>query len=186
VFLDQGAEGACVGFSRAHELAAKPKPVEGATNARARALYEAAQYVDEWPGTDYEGTSVLAGLKVARSLGWYGSYRWAFSFGDAARVVGYRGPVVLGVPWFTGMFDPDEKGYVRPTGEIEGWHAIMWNAISVSRQDITLHNSWGSGWGRNGTCRLRFDDAKELLAVPGVDISVVWDRTLTGRWPQAA
>lgn len=183
VVLDQGDDGACVGFSRTHELAAKPKPVAGLTNRAGFAFYERAQDVDEWPGSDYEGTSVLAGVKVAKSLGWYGSYRWAQTWADAARVVGYKGPVVLGIPWFTGMFDPDASGYLHPTGQVEGWHAILWPGINVTRKDITLHNSWGPGWGNNGRARMRWPEFQQVIGTDGADMSVVWDRTLTGTLP---
>lgn len=47
--LDQGQEGACVGFGWAHELAAQPVviPVD---DTLARSLYHIAQTLDEWPG----------------------------------------------------------------------------------------------------------------------------------------
>ena len=51
VYLDQGSEGACVGFGITHELAARPSEVDGLTNKFAReAIYWEAQKIDEWKG----------------------------------------------------------------------------------------------------------------------------------------
>src|SRR5687767_6560054 len=84
--LDQGQEGACVGFSVAHELIAKPVSVKGITAKFAtEAIYWEAQRNDPWEGGSYpgakpiyEGTSVLAGVKVVHKLGHIKEYRWAF------------------------------------------------------------------------------------------------------------
>src|SRR5689334_10441072 len=57
-WLDQGREGACVGFGWSHELCAKPG-VHMVDNNFALAVYHRAQQIDEYPGEDYSGTSVL-------------------------------------------------------------------------------------------------------------------------------
>jgi hypothetical protein len=64
MFYDQGAEGACVGFgsSRAMTLLNRRR-------YDARWLYHEAQKIDEWPGEDYSGTSVRAGMDVLRDVG---------------------------------------------------------------------------------------------------------------------
>ena len=47
-YLDQGSEGACVGFGIAHELAARPSEVKGLTKKFAReAIYWEEQKIDE-------------------------------------------------------------------------------------------------------------------------------------------
>lgn len=63
-FYDQGTEGACVGFgsSRAMSLLNRRR-------YDARWLYHMAQEIDEWEGTNYEGTSVRAGMDVLRLYG---------------------------------------------------------------------------------------------------------------------
>jgi hypothetical protein len=73
--LDQGAEGACTGFSVAHEAAARPKVVKNITNDIARQIYYRARELDEWPGEDYEGSSVLAAMKAGTEKGWYTVWR---------------------------------------------------------------------------------------------------------------
>jgi len=174
-FLNQGMEGACVGFGICHELAARPAEVEGLTNRYAREhIYWEAQKIDGWPGgaypeadRHYEGTAVLAGVKIAHKLGYFDSYRWAFSLEDLQLGVGYNGPAVIGVNWYEGMFTPDEKGYIYPTGKQVGKHCTLVNAININQQRFTIHNSWGKNWGMHGECYISFEDMDKLLKQRG-------------------
>ena len=173
-WLDQGQEGACVGFGVSHELAARPAEVQGLDNVFARNLYFDAQRNDEWeggayPGANpfYEGTSVLAGVKAAHKLNYFAEYRWAFGIEDLMLGVGYNGPAVMGLLWTEGMFEPDSKGYIRPTGPILGGHCLLCNSISLKNNRFTLHNSWGPGWGRNGECYISIEDMALLLHYDG-------------------
>jgi len=162
-WLDQLAEGACVGFAWAHELAAAPHAVS-VSDGYARDVYHAAQQIDEWAPSPHSGTSVLAGAKIVKQRGWINEYRWAFGLADLILAVGYKGPAVLGVTWFDSMFSPDSDGFVRPqTGQEIGGHAILARAVDVERKRFVLHNSWGKGWGRDGEAFLSFDDAAFLL-----------------------
>jgi hypothetical protein len=174
-YLDQGSEGACVGFGIAHELAARPAEVTGLTNAFAREkIYWEAQKIDEWPGGSYpgakpryEGTSVLSGVKVACDKGFFDSYYWGFSLDDLILGVGYRGPAVLGLPWLEDMFDTDNQGFLHATGNVAGGHCILCRGVNVTKKYLLLRNSWGKDWGMNGDCKLTFDDMKKLLADGG-------------------
>lgn len=172
--LDQGNEGACVGFGVSHELAARPVEVP-VTNKFAREnIYFEAQKIDEWeggayPGASpfYEGTSVLAGIKTAQSLLYFDEYRWAFGLDDLIMGVGHNGPSVLGLNWYKNMFDTDAKGYIHPTGGLAGGHCILCRSVDVKKERFTLRNSWGSGWGINGECYVSFADMKYLLKKQG-------------------
>lgn len=172
--LDQGTEGACVGFSWAHELIARPVVVSGIDATTATGFYHAAQGLDPWdggayPGADpfYEGTSVLAGAKAVQNAGYISEYRWAFGLDDVLLTLGYKGPVVLGIEWHEDMFDPDADGLLHVSGGIAGGHAILANGVSLSRRLVRLHNSWGADWGRNGEAYIGFDDLAQLLADGG-------------------
>ncbi len=167
VQLDQGSEGACVGFSVSHEAAAKPVCIPAVTDATARALYQRARYLDEWPGEDYEGTSVLAGVKAGNEFGWYPEYRWAFGLDDLILAVGHKGPAVLGVNWHEGQMDADDRGFIHVTGPVVGGHAILCRGVNVKSKYFTLRNSWGSGWGLNGDCRISFEGMDKLLRADG-------------------
>lgn len=165
-YLDQGSEGACVGFSWAHELAARPAEWD-VDYGMAMGIYRRARQLDDWPGEDYEGTSVLAGAKTAVEHGWIGSYRWAFGLEDLVLAVGYQGPAILGLNWHNDMMEPDDRGFVSPGGGIAGGHAILCRGVSVRQGYFTLRNSWGPNWGLHGDCRVRMEDMASLLADDG-------------------
>ena len=165
--LDQGALPACVGFSVAHEAAAWPIAVRGINNALALQVYYEAQILDDYPGEDYEGSSVLGGIKAGKKRGWYGGYRWAFSEFDLALAVGNFGPAVLGINWYSGMNEPDSKGFVTPTGALEGGHAILCNGIHIKTGVYRLHNSWSRKWGFFGDCFITRKDMAFLLKERG-------------------
>lgn len=165
--LDQGREGACVGFAHSHELAAIPRKVAGISNETARTIYREAQKIDEWAGESYEGTSVLAGAKVVHGQGHWESYRWGFSLEDALLAIAYEGPVVFGLNWYEGMFRPDAKGYLHVSGDLAGGHAICAIGVHLSHNRVVLANSWGASWGLKGRAFLSFDDLGRLLQEGG-------------------
>jgi hypothetical protein len=165
--LDQGPDGACTGFAVAHEAAAKPKKVKDLNYYSAMGIYNRAKQLDEWVGEDYEGSSVLAAMKAAVEKNWYSEYRWAFGEKDLSMAVGHYGPAVLGINWYTGMFDVDSEGTIKPTGKIEGGHAILCNGYSFTKKMYRLHNSWGSQWGIDGYCFIKAEDLSNLLNEQG-------------------
>lgn len=167
--LDQGSEGACVGFAVTHELRAKPKVVD-VTQASAYALYALAQTLDPWPGEAYEGTSVLAGVKAAQQAGHISEYRWAMDVDDLALAVSRKGPAILGIDWYESMYDPDWRSsgpWLTLSGPIVGGHAILCRGYSITKKAFRLHNSWGPGWGDNGKAWISASDMKTLLAQQG-------------------
>lgn len=167
VRLDQGSEGACVGFGWTHEAAAKPVPITGVNDNTAYEIYRSALTLDEWPGENYEGTSVIAGAKAAQRAGWIGEYRWAFSVQDALVAISRKGPAVIGVDWREGMWDTDAKGFIHATGPQLGGHCTLVNGVNVPGRYVTITNSWGPSWGVNGTCKLSWDDFADLLSFDG-------------------
>lgn len=188
-WLDQGTEGACVGFGFSHDLAARPMPVKGVTNQFARErVYWEAQRIDEWEGGSYpggspvyEGSSVLAGAKVLKSLGFYHSYRWAITAEDLAGTIGYEGPSILGLNWYDGMFNPDGNGFLVPSGSIAGGHCLIayavkfhfkgifswfsrtWDNVDYDKSYVRVWNSWGPSWGENGTAKISLRSLKQLI-----------------------
>ena len=182
---DQGREGACVGFAFTHDLAARPQVVTDTSEDFARLVYREAQKIDPWPGEAYEGTSVLAGAKVLQRHGLYLGYRWAFTAEEVAKAVAYFGPGVLGVNWFTGMFDTDPDGFIAPEGAHAGGHAILvhsvkihyrslsgwlartWRDVDWDRSYVVLHNSWGPSWGVKGRAKLTLRHLDVLLGQDG-------------------
>lgn len=184
---DQGREGACVGFSWSHELAAEPTIIR-TSNPTATRIYKLAQTLDQWPGEAYSGTSVLAGAKAVQTLTSGGKkimpeYRWAFGIDDLILTVGNHGPAVLGIDWWTNMYNTDARGFVHVSGEIAGGHAILCRGITIVLKDktkprtldnvdrdksyFTLRNSWGRDWGKAGDCYVTVADMTKLLEAGG-------------------
>ena len=177
--LDQGQEGACVGFAWTHELNAVPYQIRVVTNT-AKTIYYAAQQWDQWAGTDYDGTSVLAGAKAVQSLGFMDEYRWAFGIDDVMGAISEHGPVVLGINWYEGMFNTNTGGFIAPTGNLAGGHAILAKGVVFREREegsfwwkdlpepyIVLHNSWGTDWGINGDAKILKSDLAKLLNEQG-------------------
>jgi hypothetical protein len=185
--LDQGQEGRCVEYAICHELLARPvmiAPHVVDDILGGKKIYWPAQQEDAWeggsyPGADpnYEGTSVLSGMKVASGLGFYVEYRWGLNVNDLALIVGYGGPAVLGINLYTGMIATDQKGFVNISGRIEGGHAILCHSVKIiKRKDgsidedesyFWLWNSWGPTWGQNGRCKVRWRDMERLISEEG-------------------
>lgn len=172
-WFDQGHEGACVGFALGHELAARPAEVKELTHKILKTdIYWEAQRNDPWDGGAYpgatpfyEGTSVLAGVKRVKDMGYIEEYRWAFNIDDVLYGIGHNGPAVFGLPWYESMYYPDSKGFIKPEGRLMGGHCILGRAISVrkDKEKVTLRNSWGKNWGKNGDCYITFEDLEKLL-----------------------
>lgn len=179
--LDQGAEGACVGYAWASEAMADPVPVAlerlainhpATWELFARFLYGMARYLDEWPGTDYEGTSVLAGAKAAQNAGLLHTYRWAFGLDDVLDTVVQKGPVVLGTNWHADMYAP-RNGILTPTGPVVGGHAYLVVGYRTTVPQLggapgaVIKNSWGKDWGENGLATISLEDLDTLLSQDG-------------------
>lgn len=173
--LDQGSEGACTGFGVTNELRFNPAPIPKLDAKFAReTIYWGAQRTDPWPGgsypgatPQYEGSSVLAAVKTAAKLGYYGQYRWAFGESDLALAVSFHGPVILGLNWRTGMFRPDTNNFLHATGANEGGHCLVCIGINVEGGYYTIYNSWGPGWGLDGTAKVSRTDMADRLADNG-------------------
>jgi len=150
--------GSCTGNGMCAWLACEPHCTSAEQASRyderfAIDLYSLATQVDPWPGEwppDDTGSSGNAVAKAARSMGYIRSWSWAFSSASLLRAL-QVGPVIVGVPWFEGMYDPDADGTVWPTGDIIGGHEFLirgWDGVY-----LTADNSWGEDWGAAGSFR---------------------------------
>lgn len=169
--LDQGQEGACVGFGWCAELASEPI-MYNTTDEYAFSYYRAARRVDKADGNDWpEGASVLAGAKVARGSGMIKEYRWAFSVQDIISTLFQKGPVVLGVNWYSDMYSTDLRGLVQVGGELVGGHCITAYGYHPNHplfgECIRWMNSWGRSYGMNGVGYLRRADLERLMGEGG-------------------
>jgi hypothetical protein len=188
--LDQGREGACVGFGCTAEAMASPArmrphlldtglPVSGAATRIAQGVYRAAQRIDEWEGESYEGTSVRAGMLVGREKGWWSGFRWAFTMAEL-RAALEEGPVVVGVEWREGMYEAP-RGELEVAGRAVGGHCILVTGYSPYhrrrgwaeyRPSYRLRNSWGKSWGISGSAYISDTDLNSILFAAGGEAAV--------------
>jgi len=162
--LNQGTMPQCVGYSWAGFLQAEPlMTMDGPAPED---IYHLAQLNDEWPGQDYDGSSVRGGAKALSSLGNLVSYYWAEGASEVRDYVLSTGTVVVGTNWFFDMFFP-VNGYLKVTGSHAGGHA--WHVIGYSgfRRAFRMQNSWGSLWGDNGRAWIKFGDLDRLIKEGG-------------------
>ncbi len=179
--LDQGYQGACVGFGWAAEAFASPVRVD---LHRAKAIvpqdptdfaqwvYRQARKIDEWEGEDYDGTSVLAGAKIMQGAGFLKQYRWAFTMDEVIDALMIRGPVVIGVWWYDGMYDTRGR-ILEVGGEVVGGHCLLVVGYKVHVEEFGgepgfwLQNSWGDSWGQEGLALISKTDLAYLLGQEG-------------------
>lgn len=193
--LDQGREPMCVAFSWTHAIVDSPTPhgmlqgsdpyadqvlhrasAGGLTAYAIRGLYDAAQLLDEFPETPPEGgSSVRAGAKALVQLGMVKEYRWVdTSDPDVAveaimRAILEVGPVIVGVPWYGGMFDPRADGtFPDPfSGGVEGYHATKLDGVNIASRMFRHKQSWGARWGQGGYSHWPFTMLRRLLSEQG-------------------
>jgi hypothetical protein len=169
--LHQGGEGACVPHGVTGEALASPVRVK-LPNAQALAFegYDWCRRHDEFEGDYTDGTSVRAGMNWGRERGWWTGYRWGLNMGELRAALDL-GPVVVGVDWTDGMYDPagDE---VVPTGKVVGGHCILITGYSAARASYRLKNSWGPQWGRNGQAYIRAVYLDRILFQAGGEAAV--------------
>jgi hypothetical protein len=171
--LDQGNTPQCVGHAGRHYLSAGPVVNKGGPTARG--LYDMAQINDEWPGQNYEGTSVRGLFKAFKQINAVNEYRWAYDVETVMKHVLTTGPMVMGTDWHMDMFTPDRWGYVHVAGDNAGGHS--WLIIGVDRYrkcpltgDIGAArcvNSWGTSWGQSGRFWLTLRDLDKLIQADG-------------------
>lgn len=179
--LDQGREGACVGFGWTAEALSTPTAVDlnrvkadvpHDPTKFALDVYNTAKTLDDFPGESYDGTSVLAGAKAMTQFGLLKEYRWALNIDDVINAIIHRGPVVLGIEWHKGMYNAP-GGVLTLGGPVVGGHCITAVGYRVSsarvpgEETIILQNSWGPDWGVHGLAEIRVSDVKTLLANQG-------------------
>lgn len=168
VWLDQQSEGACTGFGAEHVLATTPYPMPTSDDL-ARLVYYEARRQDEWEGEGYEGSSVNGAMRAERKMGRIKAWRWAYSLEEADHGLSYHGAGEAGTWWYSGMWDTDSNGFIHPTGTKVGGHAYSVSSFGWLNGGkwYQIDNSWGPGWGVNGSARIWAADMEMLLRDEG-------------------
>lgn len=191
--LDQGQEGACTGFGLAavanfllHNRAGarQLRPTHGAS---ARMLYEMAKRYDEWPGQDYEGSSIRGAMKGWHKHGVCREATWPYRANQAGRLTPRRqleaverplgnyfrvrhlhlshmhsalaeaGILFASADVHAGWSNPN-----RTTGRIryrsETTGGHAFAIVGYDEEGFWIQNSWGRDWGVQGFGHLSYDD----------------------------
>lgn len=178
---DQGREGACTGFALSSAITLmnrlrhrKIKPAAPPPTASPRMLYEMAKLNDEWPGEDYEGSSIRGALKGfynngacsddvapfkdgeknwflkvehakdARSTGLGAYYRLRPEIIDYHAALNETGVIYVSAYVHRGWQNPS-KGIIKPSHLNEGGHAFV--IVGYDDKGFLIQNSWGEDWG---------------------------------------
>lgn len=162
---DQQREGACTFFAATNFLNAEPIAGDYDSQYAFQGYYRTKE-VDPFPGTNYDGSTVGAACKVLLERGKIES-RVGNTQDEAVmeryfKGVGRHG-LILSMPWLEGMYRPDARGFIRPTGRVVGRHAIYlygWTRYG----SWGLFNSWGRNFGSLGKAWLAAADRPKLRA----------------------
>jgi hypothetical protein len=177
--LDQKTTYECTAFAAEHLLMSAP--VINKMYLTPNKLYNLNRLNDDWPGENYNGSSVRASMKVLQAAGLIGDYVWAFNVDDVRRWVLMKGPVILGTNWYTDMYTPSPiTGFVRLTGNPDGGHAYMIRGADDnitcpdgSKGALRIFNSWGEAWGQQGKAWISYKDADALIKNQGEAVTPV-------------
>jgi hypothetical protein len=161
---NQGNTPQCVGYAWAHWIADGPITHTGVQPPISPTLiYQQAQLVDEWPGTNYDGTSVRGGAKYLNNSGKIGNYYWAYDVQTLINTILQLGPVVVGTNWYYNMFYPNSNGVISIGGSLAGGHAYVLNGVDTVNKLFRIKNSWGQSWGKSGHAFISFTDMTRLI-----------------------
>jgi hypothetical protein len=163
VALDQGREGACVGFAGAHFFGSESR-VQRISRRIALLFYKGAQRNDRWTGEDYEGTTINGLMLYLLKMKLVSEFRWLKTAAEVYRTISFYGPVILGAPWREGCFEPDAEGYIKYTGADRGGHAVCVNGVDVERSRVIIQQSWGRSHGVGGVVYMTFTEFEKLMA----------------------
>jgi hypothetical protein len=161
---NQGNTPQCVGYSWAHWIDDGPvKHNKRPPTINPTLIYREAQKLDEWPGENYDGTSVRGGAKYLKNVGMITSYLWTYDINVLINTVLTRGPVVVGTNWYLNMFKPNKNGLIKVGGRNVGGHAYIINGVDTKKKLFRIKNSWGKNWGKEGFAFISFSDMKRLI-----------------------
>ena len=161
---NQGNTPQCVGYAWAHWIADGPVVHSGVQPpVNPTLIYRQAQLVDEWPGTNYNGTSVRGGAKYLNTSGKIGNYYWAYDVQTLINTLLQIGPVVVGTNWYRNMFYPNSNGVISIGGPLSGGHAYVINGVDTVNRLFRIKNSWGQSWGKLGHAFISFTDMTRLI-----------------------
>jgi len=185
IIRNQGSEGACTGFSLAAVINFLNQNRQVDVQVSPRMLYEMARKNDEWPGEDYDGSSLRGAIKGWKNMGVCREEQWPYLLRggiphltiEAAKdarnhTIGAYYRIMPEIAHFHSALN--ETGVIAASARVhEGWRDPATGTIQQSRTMIGGHafaivgytpagfivqNSWGRSWGREGTAIWLYED----------------------------
>ncbi len=182
--LDQKSEGACTGFALAAAINRMYTLMQQTTRVSPRMLYEMAKRHDEWPGEDYDGSSIRGVIHGWKNMGVCEEGKWPYSVGSKGELtikraknarqhtIGayYRlkpnisdfhvalnevGTIIVSAKVHHGWNRP-RNGIIERSDKMEGGHAFA--IVGYNKEGFWLQNSWGQSWGNNGIALWSYED----------------------------
>jgi hypothetical protein len=178
--INQGSEGTCVGHGHTNLLMAGPSEhrlyPEFETEEKAH-QFARRLYLEASGDTTYQ-TGMFPGDACAKLKEWglIDSYWSVPQVDDVIMALLTFGPVGLTLPWYFSMYYGDGRlrdaygNYwikVNMDSDLAGYHWVALTGVDLDPDDgaapwVRVQNSWGSGWGYNGTARLTVENFRRL------------------------
>lgn len=159
--LDQNPTPQCVAFGFTDWGNCLPVD-DGWSADYAHDFYAACKRIDGYAG---DGTYPRVAAKVMQQRGRMNRY----AFGNLQEMKAFilaSGPVPFAVAWNSGMGSPNGEGVVSPSaGGFPLEHCVL--AYGADPTYLYFQNSWGTGWGVNGTAKITWTDLATAWTVYG-------------------
>lgn len=185
IILDQKSEGACTGFSLAGAINMLHHRAGQDTTVSPRMLYEMAKRSDEWPGEEYDGSSLRGAIRGWRNMGVCEEEYWPYRVGrnkgeltiDAAKnarnhtlgayyrlspiishfhsALNETGVIAVSAKVHSGWNQP-VSGVIEQRTKMIGGHAFI--IVGYNDKGFWIQNSWGKKWGDNGVALWSYED----------------------------
>ena len=182
--LDQYSEGACSGFSLAACINYLYKKSGQDIQVSARMLYEMAKRSDEWPGEEYDGSSLRGAIQGWKNMGVCKDSEWEFKTTNRGELTIKRAKdarnhtigayyrlkpeithfhAALNEVGIIAVSAKVHKGWNNPRDGIieyheneEGGHAFA--IVGYNNDGFWIQNSWGDRWGNKGRALWSYED----------------------------
>lgn len=126
-------------------------------------LYYACKQVDGNPRAE-NGSSVHSLVKVLKDRGRLSAYAWMSDVATVKAYIRKSGPVMIGIDWTEGMFNPDASGFIAPTGNTVGGHALTIVGDYADVDAALILNHWGDWGPLHGYCLMKWSDIGDLVS----------------------
>lgn len=176
--INQGAEGTCVGHGQTNQLLAGPTEHDAYPDFQTEELahqFARKLYLDATGDSTYQnGAYPRDACQVLLNRGLIDSYWKVMQVDEITTALLTFGPVGIAIPWYYSMFygngrlARDYGNYwikVNLDSELAGYHYVALTGVDLAPDNgappfVRVQNSWGDGWGQNGTARLTVESLR--------------------------